>query len=119
MSTQPVIRQRISSIDVLRGIIMVIMALDHCRDFFHITAMTDQPTNMDTTTPLLFFTRWITHFCAPIFVFLSGTAAFLNGQKKTRAQLSSFLLKRGLWLFVVETVIISLALTFNPFYNFI
>ena len=119
MNSQTLTRQRIASIDILRGIVMVIMALDHCRDFFHIAAITDQPTNMETTTPILFFTRWITHFCAPIFVFLSGTAAFLNGQKKTTAQLSGFLLKRGIWLIIVETVIISLALTFNPLYNFI
>jgi len=98
---------------------MIIMALDHVRDFFHITAMTDQPTNMATTTPALFFTRWITHFCAPIFVFLSGMAAFLNGQKKSKGELSLFLLKRGLWLMLVEIVIITLALTFNPLYNFI
>ena len=95
------------------------MALDHTRDFFHIAAITDQPTNMATTYPALFFTRWITHFCAPVFVFLSGTAAFLNGQKKTTAALSSYLLKRGLLLVVVELVIMSLVLTFNPLYNFI
>src|ERR1700709_2921528 len=100
MNQLPLTRRRVHSIDILRGIIMVIMALDHTRDFFHITAMTDQPTNMATTSPILFFTRWITHFCAPTFVFLSGTAAFLNGQKKTTAQLSSFLVKRGAWLIV-------------------
>lgn len=98
---------------------MVIMALDHTRDFFHITAITDQPTNMATTSPLLFSTRWITHFCAPGFVFLSGIAAFLNGQKKTTGQLGSFLLKRGMWLIVLEICVVSLILTFNPFYNFI
>lgn len=119
MNNQAQIRQRVASIDILRGIVMVIMALDHCRDFFHITAITDQPTNMATTTPLLFFTRWVTHFCAPIFVFVSGTAAFLNGQKKTTAKLSSFLLKRGIWLIILETIIISLGITFNPLYNFI
>ncbi|MEO5594689.1 MAG: heparan-alpha-glucosaminide N-acetyltransferase domain-containing protein [Chitinophagaceae bacterium] len=119
MSNQLQNRQRIQSIDVLRGIAMVIMALDHTRDFFHINAITDQPTNMATTSPILFFTRWITHFCAPTFVFLSGMSAFLNGQKKTRTQLSSFLLKRGAWLIIVEIAIMSLALTFNPFYNFI
>lgn len=119
MSSQTPTRQRIQSIDVLRGIVMVIMALDHCRDFFHITAMTDQPTNMATTTPMLFFTRWITHFCAPTFVFLSGTSIFLNGQNKPTAQLSKFLAKRGAWLIVVEIAIVSLGLTFNPLYNFI
>ncbi len=110
-------KQRIQSIDILRGIIMVIMALDHTRDFFHIAAITDQPTNMATTSPFLFFTRWITHFCAPGFVFLSGIAAYLNGQQKTTAQLSRWLFTRGLWLIVVEIVIMSLLLTFNPLYN--
>jgi uncharacterized membrane protein len=119
MNQLPLTRHRVNSIDILRGIVMVIMALDHTRDFFHITAITDQPTNMATTSPALFFTRWITHFCAPVFVFLSGTAAFLNGQKKTSAQLAGFLLKRGCWLIFIEIAIISLGLTFNPFYNFI
>ncbi len=118
--TQPLsTRQRIASIDTLRGIVMVIMALDHCRDFFHIDAMTGQPTDMATTTAILFFTRWVTHFCAPVFVFLSGTAAYLNGQKKTRAQLSKFLLARGGWLMAVEVVLMTLILTFNPLYNII
>ena len=62
-------KKRITSIDLLRGIIMVIMALDHVRDFLHAQAMTGDPTNMQTTTPQLFFTRWITHYCAPIFCF--------------------------------------------------
>ena len=117
---QPIpVKQRIQSIDILRGVIMVIMALDHTRDFFHITALTDQPTNMATTSAPLFFTRWITHFCAPGFVFLSGIAAFLNGRQKTTRQLSAFLLKRGAWLLVLEICIVSLVLTFNPLYNLI
>lgn len=110
-------RQRIQSIDILRGAAMLIMAIDHVRDFFHVTAFTDSPTNLATTTPQLFFTRWITHFCAPIFVFLSGTSAFLAGQKRTEKELSSFLIKRGLWLVLVENVIMTLAFTFNPLYN--
>ena len=116
MTSQLPTRQRIQSIDVLRGIVMVIMALDHTRDFFHIAAVTDQPTNMATTTPMLFFTRWITHFCAPTFVFLSGTSIFLNGQKKTTAALSIFLLKRGCWLIVLDFTLITFILTFNPLY---
>ncbi|MBS1666000.1 MAG: DUF1624 domain-containing protein [Bacteroidetes bacterium] len=110
-------KYRVWSIDLLRGIIMVIMAIDHVRDFFHIQASTGDPTDMATTTPQLFFTRWITHFCAPTFVFLAGTAAYLNGTKKTKVELSSFLMKRGLWLILVEIMVMSLAFTFDPLYH--
>ena len=118
-------RYRIDSIDVLRGIVMVIMALDHVRDFFHKVVveggeeLATGPTDLATTTPILFFTRWITHFCAPIFVFLAGTSAFLIGLKKSKKELSGFLIKRGIWLLIVEVVIITLAWTFNPLYNVI
>jgi len=98
---------------------MVIMAIDHVRDFFHITASTDSPTNLATTTPQLFFTRWITHFCAPVFVLLAGTSAYLVGLKKTKSQLSSFLIKRGLWFILIEIFVMSFLFTFNPFYNVI
>src|SRR6187399_1672257 len=110
---------RIESIDVLRGLVMVIMALDHVRDFTHITAQTDDPLNLATTTPLLFFTRWITHFCAPVFVFLSGTSIYLQSLRKSKKELSIFLIKRGLWLILIELIVISLAWTFNPKYGFI
>ncbi|PWT99742.1 MAG: hypothetical protein C5B52_10110 [Bacteroidetes bacterium] len=110
-------RQRFESIDILRGLIMIIMALDHVRDFFHITAITDVPTNLATTTPQLFFTRWITHYCAPTFLFLAGTSAYIMGMKKTKKELSSFLIKRGIWLIFVELCIITLFITFDPFYH--
>jgi uncharacterized membrane protein len=113
------IKKRIDSIDLLRGIIMVVMAIDHVRDFFHITASTDSPTNLATTTPQLFFTRWITHFCAPVFILLAGTSAYLYGLKKTKNQLRSFLIKRGLWLVLIEVFIMSFLFTFNPLYNVI
>jgi uncharacterized membrane protein len=108
---------RIQSIDVLRGIVMVLMALDHVRDYFHSQAFLGDPLNANTTSPALYFTRWITHFCAPTFVFLAGASAYFTGKRRTKAELSSFLLKRGLWLIVVEVVIMTFALTFNPFFN--
>src|SRR4051812_7859360 len=110
---------RVESIDILRGLIMIIMALDHTRDYFHNTAMTADPLNPDTTYGILFFTRWITHFCAPIFVFLSGLSAYLSSQKKQPAEARSFLAKRGLWLVIVEVTFVTFALTFNPNFNFI
>lgn len=110
---------RIHSIDVVRGIAMVIMALDHVRDYFHVTANTDDPLNLATTSPALFFTRWITHFCAPIFVFLSGTSIYLQSLRKTKKELGVFLIKRGLWLIIAECTIIAVAWTYNPFLNLI
>src|SRR5690606_18501201 len=77
----------------------------------------DSPTNMATTTPVLFFTRWITHYCAPVFVFLAGTSAFLMGQRKTKQELSRFLLTRGIWLVFVEVAIVTLGITFDPLYH--
>ncbi|WP_316829227.1 DUF1624 domain-containing protein [Pedobacter aquatilis] len=118
-SDQTLLNKRILSIDILRGLVMIIMALDHTRDFFHIDAMTTDPLNPETTTGLLFFTRWITHFCAPTFVFLSGISAYLSAQRSTPARASMFLLKRGLWLILIEVVVITFGLTFNPTYNFI
>ncbi|NCI45657.1 DUF1624 domain-containing protein [Sediminibacterium soli] len=112
-------KKRIDSIDRLRGIIMVIMALDHVRDFFHIDAMTGDPTNPETTTPILFLTRWITHFCAPLFVFLAGTSVFLTGQKRSKKDLSIFLLKRGIWLVALEIVVFNFLFSFDPSYSFI
>jgi uncharacterized membrane protein len=125
MSNQELTKQRVLSIDVVRGLIMVIMALDHVRDFFFKASLKSagsialDPTNMATTTPGLFFTRWITHFCAPVFVFLAGTSAYLMSRRKTKKQLSEFLIKRGCWLVLVEIFIITFAWTFNPFYNVI
>lgn len=112
-------RHRIHSIDILRGLVMIIMALDHVRDFLHTDAMIADPTNLATTTPVLFFTRWITHFCAPVFVFLSGISAHIAGRRKTKQELSLFLVKRGAWLILVEVVVMTFALSFNPFYNVI
>lgn len=113
-----ILKQRIQSIDVLRGIIMALMALDHTRDYFHIDAMTGDPTNIETTTPILFFTRWITHFCAPTFVFLSGTSIYLQSIRKSKKELSWFLLTRGLWLMFAELTFVGFGWSFNINFNF-
>jgi uncharacterized membrane protein len=117
MSVAAPLKYRIQSIDILRGVIMLIMALDHTRDFFHIGALTYDATNMATTNPALFFTRWITHFCAPIFVFLSGVSIYLAGMRRTKSELSGFLIKRGIWLIFVEVILITLAFSLNPLFN--
>ena len=104
---------RLTSIDMLRGLVIVIMAIDHTRDFFSMQ-MTIDPMG-DPNAPLsLALTRWITHFCAPVFVFLAGTSAGLMGARKPPAELCKFLLIRGLWLIVVEVVLISTAVSFSP-----
>lgn len=97
-------RVRIESIDVVRGVIMILMALDHVRDFFGDSGL--NPTDPTTTTVPLFFTRWITHFCAPVFFLLTGTGAYLSLRKKTKRELSRFLLTRGFWLIFLELVIV-------------
>ncbi|MBT1704212.1 DUF1624 domain-containing protein [Chryseosolibacter indicus] len=116
-SSQTVLGQkqlnRVQSIDLLRGVVMIIMALDHVRDYFHADAFFYNPLDLEKTSIALFFTRWITHLCAPVFVFLAGTSAFLVGNKKGKAELSAFLLKRGLWLIVLEFTVINFAWFFN------
>src|SRR5215216_3058353 len=108
---------RIQSIDILRGAVMLIMALDHVRDFFHIHGADQNPVDLTTTTTALYFTRWITHFCAPVFVFLSGLSAYLSSRNKTKAEASGFLAKRGIWLVIVEMTLVTFGLTFNPLFN--
>ena len=112
---------RLQSIDILRGAIMIIMALDHVRDYFNTSAQHFSPEDLSRSTMALFFTRWITHFCAPVFMFLAGTSAFLWQQRgHTAGELSRFLLTRGVWLIALElTVIRSLALYFTFNFDFV
>ena len=110
------VRSRIESIDLLRGIIMIIMALDHVRDYFHAYSYNYDPTDLQHTSAPIFLTRWITHFCAPLFMLLAGISACLYGLKNGRKALSFFLFTRGLWLVIVELFIITLEWTFNPHY---
>ena len=110
---------RIESIDILRGVVMVIMALDHVRDYFHYGSFFSDPTNLETTTPFLFFTRFITHYCAPVFIFLAGTSSYLYGSKKTKKQLFKFLFTRGFWLIFLAFVVNNFLWKFDITYSFI
>ena len=106
--------KRNTSIDLIRGLVMIIMALDHVRDLLHVSSLTQSPTDLSSTTPILFFTRWITYLCAPAFVFLAGTSAFLSMKAKNNiAETRGFLLKRGLWLIMLELAIVNFGMWFD------
>jgi uncharacterized membrane protein len=106
----------VESVDVLRGLVMFIMALDHTREFF--SSYGGNPTDPATASGFMFFTRWITHLCAPTFVFLAGTSIYLQSLRKPRPQLARFLVSRGLWLMALELVVVSSMLTFHPSIHF-
>jgi uncharacterized membrane protein len=104
--------RRVQSVDALRGLIMIVMALDHVRDFFHSAAQSYQPDDLARTTAAIFFTRWITHFCAPVFMFTAGLGAyFLLHSGRTKAQVSRFLVTRGWWLMFLDVTAVRFAMT--------
>jgi uncharacterized membrane protein len=104
---------RLPSVDLLRGAVMVLMALDHVRDYVSDEIFIN-PTDLTQASPALFLTRWVTHFCAPTFIFLAGTGAFLSRNRgRSRADLSWFLLTRGLWLVFLELTVVRAAWWFN------
>jgi uncharacterized membrane protein len=110
--TAPPSRTRLESVDVVRGLIMIVMALDHTRDYFGIPGQ--DPTDLATASAALFATRWVTHFCAPVFFLLTGTGAYLSRRRRSTGELSRFLLTRGVWLLVLEAVVMRcLAYQFN------
>src|SRR5262245_24206066 len=105
---------RVESVDLVRGIVVILMALDHVRGYFNFLYARFDPMDVAQTTPAYVLTRWVTHFCAPTFVFLAGTGAFLAGRRgKSKPQLSWFLLTRGLWLVVLEVTVVHASWTFN------
>lgn len=93
---------------------MIIMALDHARDYFHISVHFFDPTDPTQSTLPIYFSRWVTHFCAPAFCFLAGLSAFMVGRRKSKNELSGFLIKRGIWLVFIELTIMAFAWSFDP-----
>lgn len=113
MTETPPAGRRLNSIDLLRGLVIVIMALDHVRDYVHATSFVSDPTDPATTTLGLYLTRWVTHFCAPTFSFLAGVSVFMQSRGKTMGQLSRFLVTRGLWLIALELVVENIGWNWN------
>jgi len=118
MKTTLVNYYRVQSIDFLRGFVMIIMALDHVRAYFHFDTFLFSPTDLQQTTPALFSTRLITHLCAPTFIFLAGTSVYFIGQRKTLKDTSKFLLTRGLWLVILQVTLIQFGWNFDPAFHY-
>lgn len=112
------ISSRIESLDLLRGIVMIIMALDHVRSYLHFDSLMFSPTDLEHTTSTMFVTRLITHLCAPAFILLAGTSAYFIAQRKTVRKASVFLLTRGLWLIVLQVTVIRFGWNFDPAFHF-
>ncbi len=116
----PKIYRRVDAVDLVRGLVMVIMLLDHTREYVHADAFRFSPTDLSKTSVLLFCTRWVTHLCAPTFVLLAGTSIHLQLLRgKSRTGLAKFLLTRGLWLIVLEFTVVRFAIFFNVDYTFL
>src|SRR5262245_1127366 len=106
---------RVASVDVVRGLVMVLMALDHVRDYIGYGNVS--PVDVEKASLALFLTRWITHICAPSFVFLAGTSIFLQLQKKTKSEVARLLITRGAWLCLLELSAVHFLWTFNFHWN--
>jgi len=114
---KPINATRIASIDLLKGLVMVLMALDHTRDYFHGANMLFDPGDPNHSTLPIFFTRWITHFCAPAFSLLAGLSAYMISRRKTIPELSAFLIKRGIWLVIIEATVVNFGWYFDIYFN--
>jgi len=110
--------RRVASVDLLRGLVMIIMALDHVRSYMNFDSLVFSPTDLEKTRPALFFMRVITHLCAPTFIFLAGTSVFFVAQRKSLRDTSFFLLTRGAWLIVLQFTLIRFAWNFDPAFHY-
>ena len=115
----PIRHKRIDGIDVLRGLVMVVMSLDHTREYLHSDAAAFDPTDPTQTSLILFVTRWVTYFCAPTFVFLSGLSVWFRRQQANATSITGYLVSRGLWLILMELTLVALGFTFHPGYLFL